>query len=44
LDNRTDLVEQINAANEKLKPFLKKGFEGILNDKVKQEAIAGNLF
>jgi len=44
LDNRTDLVEQINAANKKLKPFLKKEFEGILNDKVKQEAIAGNLY
>lgn len=44
LDNRTDLVEQINTANEDVKPFLKSEFESILNDKVKQEAILGNLF
>ena len=44
LDNCTDLVEQINTANEEVKLFLKSEFESILNDKVKQEAVAGNLF
>ncbi len=44
LDNRTDLVEQIRSSKEDVKPFLKSEFESILNDKVQQEAILGNLF
>lgn len=44
IDNRTDLVEQILSANNTIKPFLKSEFKNILIDKVKQEAVAGNLF
>jgi predicted nucleotidyltransferase len=44
LDNRLNLVEQILAARPDVKPFLKHEFENILQDTVKQEAIAGNLF
>ena len=44
MDNRTDLIHQILSANEDVKPFLKSEFESILLDKVKQEAILGNLF
>lgn len=44
MDNRLDLVEQILKANETVKTFLKSEFESILTDRVKQEAIAGNLF
>ena len=44
LDNRTDIVTQlINAATD-VKPFLTNELAAILNDSVKQEAIAGNLF
>jgi predicted nucleotidyltransferase len=43
LDNRTDLIEQILRANDDVKPYLKKEFGSMLNEKVKQEAILGNL-
>ncbi len=44
MDNRIDLVEQILQADEVVKPFLKSEFESILYDRVKQEAVAANLF
>lgn len=44
LDNRMDLAEQIIKAPDDVKPFLKSEFEGILCNKVKQEAVLGNLF
>ena len=44
LDNRMDLVEQMKKTPEDVKPFLKEQFELILSDRVKQEAIEGNLF
>lgn len=44
LDNRMDLVEQIIQAPDDVKPFLKSEIESILCDKVKQEAVLGNLF
>lgn len=44
LDNRTDISEQLINAPNNVKPFLKSEIEKILNDKVKQEAISGNLF
>jgi len=44
VDNRIDFVEQILSASGDVRPFLKNEFARILNDKVKQEAIYGNLF
>lgn len=44
IDNRIDLKEQILSAKKDVKPFLKSEFESMLNDKVKLEAISGNLF
>lgn len=44
IDNCMDVVKKVIEANEDVKPFLKQEFESILSDKVKQEAIAGNLF
>lgn len=43
LDNRTDLVEEIFSANEDVKIYLKKEFEGILKDGVKLEAVLCHL-
>ncbi len=43
IDNRTDIVEQIDKSQDDVKPYLKEQFQLILNDKVKQEAILGNL-
>lgn len=44
LDNRMDIVAQLLKSPEDVKPFLKSEFESILADKIKQEAIYGNLF
>jgi predicted nucleotidyltransferase len=44
LDNRTDVTEQIITSPQDVKLFLKNEFESMLKDKVKQEAIYGNLF
>ncbi len=43
IDNRTDIVEQIDQAPNDVKPYLKEQLEFILNDNVMQEAILGNL-
>jgi len=43
LDNRLDIVEQLIASPEDVKPFLKNELEAILEDTFKQEAILGNL-
>lgn len=44
LDNRTDIVDQLMQSPEDVRPFLKKQFEDILNNRLHQEAIQGNLF
>lgn len=44
LDNRIDLVEQINNSPEEVKQYLISEFKVILNDKGLQEAIMANLF
>lgn len=44
VDNRIDFVEQILSASDDVRLFLKNEFTHILNDKVKQEAIYGNLY
>jgi hypothetical protein len=44
LDNCTDIVNQLNNMPGDVGPFIKNEFQLILNDKVKQEAIEGNLF
>ena len=44
LDNRLDLEEQIISSPMDVKAFLKSEFESILSNKMKQEAIYGNLF
>jgi hypothetical protein len=44
LDNRLDITEQIRFAPGDVKPFLEKEFTSMLHDRVKQEAIYGNLF
>jgi predicted nucleotidyltransferase len=44
IDNRTDIVAQIINSPKDVKLFLKGEFERMLNDKVKQEAVLGNLF
>lgn len=43
IDNRTDIVEQIDNAPDDVKPYLKEQLGIILNDNVMQEAILGNL-
>ena len=43
IDNRTDIVEQIDKAQNDVKPYLKEQLGLILNDNVLQEAILGNL-
>ena len=43
IDNRTDIVEQIDKSPDDVKPYLKEQLQLILNDNVKQEAILGNL-
>jgi len=43
IDNRTDIVKQIDKAPDDVKPYLKEHLELILNDNVMQEAILGNL-
>lgn len=43
IDNRTDIVEQIDNSPDDVKPYLKEQLQLILNDNVKQEAILGNL-
>lgn len=44
LNNRLDIVEQLNKSPEDVKPFLKTEFLKIVNDKITHEAIEGNLF
>lgn len=44
IDNRTDIVQEILTAKKDVKPFLKNELENILHDKLKQEAVLGNLF
>jgi predicted nucleotidyltransferase len=44
LDNRTNIEAVILSAPQDVKHFLKEAFEQILFDKVKQEAILGNLY
>jgi predicted nucleotidyltransferase len=44
LDNRTNLVEELLSSPNDVRPFLKTEFEKILQDNVKKEAIAANLF
>jgi predicted nucleotidyltransferase len=43
IDNRSDIVEQINKAPIDVKPYLKEQLGKILNDDFLQEAILGNL-
>ena len=43
IDNRTDIVEQIDKSPDDVKPYLKEQLQLILSDNVKQEAILGNL-
>lgn len=43
LDNRTDLVAQFLQISHDLKSFLKVEFHAILEEKLKQEAVFGNL-
>ena len=42
-DNCIDIVERLLDAEEDVKPFLKEQFYDILNNRIKQEAIYGNL-
>lgn len=44
LDNRVDLVEQIQTSQEDVKQYLKSEFENILSDSSLQEALIANLF
>jgi hypothetical protein len=44
IDNTTDFHLQILSATNDVKLFLKNEFESMLHDKLKQEAILGNLF
>jgi len=43
IDNRTDIVEQIDKAPIDVKSYLKEQLKIILNDNVMHEAILGNL-
>ena len=44
LDNRTDIVEQLAKVPDDVRPYLSDQFQKILDDRVMQEAIFGNLF
>jgi len=44
LDNQTMVNELVKNADNAVKNFLKTEFEKIINDKIKQEAILGNLY
>lgn len=44
IDNRTDIVKQLTGAPKDVKPYLTKQLQNILNTRVMQEAIYGNLF
>lgn len=44
LDNRTDIVEQLIQSPKDVRPYLKEQLENILNNRLIQEAILGNLF
>ena len=44
LDNRTDIVEQICKAPKDVRPWLTEQLSAILSDRVRQEAVQGNLF
>lgn len=44
LDNRTDIVEQLIQSPEDVRSYLKEQLENILDNRVIQEAILGNLF
>lgn len=44
LDNRIDLVEQINNAPDDVKNYLRKEFSYIVNERLFQEAALGNLY
>lgn len=44
LDNRTDLVEQVNNAPSDVKKYLVNEFKKVLDDSVLKEAIFGNLY
>jgi predicted nucleotidyltransferase len=43
IDNRTDIVEQIDNAPDDVKTYLNEQLELVLNDNVMKEAILGNL-
>ena len=43
IDNRTDIVDQIDNAPDDVKPYLKEQLKLFLNDNIKMEAILGNL-
>jgi predicted nucleotidyltransferase len=43
-DNRTDIVEQLTAAPEDVKPYLIAQFQNIVSNRQMQEAIFGNLY
>jgi len=44
LDNRTDIVEQLTKVPDDVRPYLTDQLQRILDDRVMQEAILGNLF
>ncbi len=44
LDNRTDIVEKLNATTGNVRSYLREQFQSILDDPGKLEAITGNLF
>src|SRR4030042_1261413 len=44
LDNRTDIVEQLDKVPDDVGPYLADQLQRILDDRVMQEAILGNLF
>lgn len=43
IDNRTDIVDQINTAPSNVRPYLKEQLGLILEDNALQEAVLGNL-
>jgi len=43
LDNRTDIVEQLAKVPDNVRPYLADQLQRILDDRVMQEAILGNL-
>ncbi len=44
LDNRTDIIEQLTKAPDDVRPYVADQLHRILDDRVLQEAILGNLF